>query len=97
MVRNLLSMTRVEAGALELRRDWVDVREAFDRVVALAKRRGATQAFHVRVDPELPFILADPSLLDQALANIVGNAVRYAGADAWNSRARREGGKVVLS
>jgi two-component system, OmpR family, sensor histidine kinase KdpD len=98
MVRNLLSMTRVEAGALELRRDWVDIREAFDRVVALAKRRGATQAFRLDVDPGLPFVLADPSLLDQAMANVVGNAVRYAGSDARvDLAARRDGDGIMLS
>ncbi|MBA1158366.1 sensor histidine kinase [Microvirga mediterraneensis] len=98
MVRNLLSMTRVEAGALELRRDWVDIREAFDRVVAVARRRGATQAFRLDVDPDLPFVEADASLLDQALANIIGNAVRYAGPDAKvELAARRDGRDVVLS
>src|SRR5215207_6439849 len=29
MVRNLLAMTRVEAGGLELNRDWIDIRELF--------------------------------------------------------------------
>ena len=58
----------------------------------------ATQAFRLDVDPELPFVRADPSLLDQALANIVGNAVRYAGPEAEvELAARREGGEIVLS
>ena len=98
MVRNLLSMTRVEAGALELRRDWVDIREAFDRVVALAKRRGATQVVRLDIALGLPFVLADPSLLDQALANIVGNAVRYAGPAAQVVlEAHRDGEAIILS
>ena len=33
MVRNLLAMTRIDAGALEVRRDWVDLREIVERVV----------------------------------------------------------------
>ncbi|MBF9235155.1 sensor histidine kinase [Microvirga alba] len=82
MVRNLLAMTRVEAGALELRRDWLDVREALDRVVAVAKRRGATQRFSVQTQDQMPYISADQTLLDQALTNVVGNAMRYAGPDA---------------
>ena len=82
MVRNLLAMTRVEAGGLELNQDWVDVRELLDRVVATAKRRGATQRFEVLVDDNLPFVTADQTLLDQVLANIVGNAMRYAGPNA---------------
>ncbi|MET0527312.1 MAG: sensor histidine kinase KdpD [Microvirga sp.] len=82
MVRNLLAMTRVEAGALEIRQDWIDVHELLDRVVALFRKRGATQTFKVAIETNLPFLSADSTLLDQALMNIVGNAVRYAGPDA---------------
>ena len=31
MVRNLLAITRIDAGALELRQDWIDLREIVDR------------------------------------------------------------------
>ena len=82
MVRNLLAMTRVEAGALEINRDWIDVRELFDRAVAVAKRRGASQRFEVLVEPELPFLPGDANLLGQVLSNLIGNAIRYAGPSA---------------
>src|SRR5829696_3549190 len=98
MVRNLLAMTRLEAGALELHRDWIDLQELFDRAVALAKRRGTSQAFDVVVEPGLPFVFADPILLDQALANLVGNAVQHAGAHARVVlEAARDGTMVALS
>jgi two-component system sensor histidine kinase KdpD len=98
MVKNLLAMTRLEAGALELNRDWTDLQELFDRAVALARRRGARQTFEVRVEAGLPFILADPNLLDQVLANLVGNAIQHAGADACITlEARRDGSMVVLA
>jgi two-component system sensor histidine kinase KdpD len=82
MVRNLLSMTRLEAGALDMRKDWIDVVELMNRTVAAARKRGAPQKFVVTAAPSLPLIEADQSLLDQALGNVVGNAVRYAGTDA---------------
>lgn len=82
MVRNLLSMTRLEAGALDMRRDWVDVVELMNRAVATVRKRGAPQRFLVTSAPDLPLIEADPSLMDQALGNVVANAVRYAGAGA---------------
>lgn len=98
MVRNLLSMTRVEAGALELNQDWVDVRELFDRVVAISKRRGASQQFEIAVDDSLPFVTADQTLLDQVLANIVGNAVSYAGANAHIAlQAKGKSGSIAIS
>lgn len=98
MVRNLLAMTRVEAGALELRRDWIDVRELLDRIVAFARRRGATQRFAVETRKDLPFVSADPTLLDQALTNVVTNAVRYGGPNARIVlEANRIGDELVIS
>jgi K+-sensing histidine kinase KdpD len=98
MVRNLLAMTRVEADALEINRDWIDIRELFDRAVATAKRRGATQGFEVAVEPGLPFAPADPILLDQVLANLIGNAMRYGGPAARiRLEARAEPDAVVLA
>ncbi len=79
MVRNLLAMTRLEAGALEIRMDWTDVGEVLNRVAAAARRRGATQTITVTTAPDLPLVVADPILLEQALGNVVGNALRYAG------------------
>ena len=98
MVRNLLAITRVEAGALEVNRDWVEVRELFDRAVATAKRRGAVQAFEVVADPDLPLIPADLNLLSQAIANLLNNATRYAGPKACIAlEGRHENDEIVLS
>ena len=48
MVRNLLAMTRIDAGALEVHCDWVDLRELAERVASAARRRGAKQRIEVR-------------------------------------------------
>jgi len=78
MVRNLLSITRVDAGALELRKDWIDLHEIVDRVVSRARRRhGAAASIEVGLPAELPLIRADPTLVEQAMANIVANAISH--------------------
>ncbi|MBN8982408.1 MAG: sensor histidine kinase KdpD, partial [Rhizobiales bacterium] len=77
MVRNLLSMTRIDAGALELRKDWIDLREIAHRVVHAAQRRGAVQKIDIRFPPDLPLVKADALLAEQAIGNIVGNAVKH--------------------
>ncbi|WP_152046804.1 sensor histidine kinase [Aureimonas psammosilenae] len=98
MVRNLLSMTRLEAGALELNRDWIDLGDTLNRAVEVARRRGATQRFTVRL-PEGPILLrADGTLLDQALGNMVANTGRHAGADAQVTlEAAREGEVAAIT
>jgi two-component system, OmpR family, sensor histidine kinase KdpD len=77
MVKNLLAMTRIDAGALELRRDWVDLREIAERVASAAKRRGAASKVVLDLPAELPMIAADALLVEQALTNVVGNAVTH--------------------
>jgi len=76
MVRNLLAMTRIDAGALELRTDWVDLREIVERVINAAKRRGATLSAALDL-PALPLIRADASLIEQAVGNLVNNVVLH--------------------
>jgi two-component system sensor histidine kinase KdpD len=75
MVRNLLAMIRIDAGALELRSDWIDLREIGERVVSAARRRGCSQQLEVTFPEKLPLIRADALLVEQALTNVVGNAL----------------------
>jgi two-component system sensor histidine kinase KdpD len=75
MVRNLLSITRIDAGVLELRWEWIDLREIVERVVTMARRRGVGQFLQVVVPAELPLIRGDASLVEQAIGNVVNNAI----------------------
>ena len=58
MVRNLLAITRIDAGALEFRRDWIDLREIIDRVTSAARRHGARQHIDVTLPSDLPLARA---------------------------------------
>ncbi len=75
MVRNLLAITRIDAGVLELRRDWIDLREIVERVVSATRRRGAAQVLEVVLPLDLPLVQADATLVEQAIGNIIGNSV----------------------
>ena len=77
MVRNLLAITRIDSGALELRRDWIDLREIVDRVVSAARRRGALHQIEVALPADLPLVRADATLVEQAIGNVVGNAIAH--------------------
>jgi two-component system sensor histidine kinase KdpD len=76
-VGNLLDMTRLEGGGLELRSDWADVRDvlgqAADRVARRVGGRKVTRDF----PPMLTLVKADAALLEQALVNILENAIAY--------------------
>jgi two-component system sensor histidine kinase KdpD len=75
LVGNLLDMSRLQTGALELRRHPI----ALEEVVANALRSLGASAAGVVVDvPEdLPLALVDPGLLERAVANILANALHW--------------------
>jgi two-component system sensor histidine kinase KdpD len=77
MVRNLLAITRIDAGALELSKDWVDLREVVERVVNAVRRRAPGVLLEANLPAELPMICTDAILIEQALGNVVSNAVSH--------------------
>jgi two-component system sensor histidine kinase KdpD len=81
MVRNLLAITRIDAGALELRLDWIDLREIAERVVSAARRHGARQSISIEFPADLPLVRGDAALAEQAITNVVGNAVVHTPAE----------------
>src|SRR4029077_2495829 len=70
MVRNLLAITRIDAGALELRRDWIELREVAACVVSVARRHGARQRIELTLPADLPLVRADATLAEQAIGNV---------------------------
>jgi two-component system, OmpR family, sensor histidine kinase KdpD len=79
IVTNLLSFSRIDAGALEPTLDIVDVDEAIEHCVRRLSRVYPGSTFDVDVDPELPLVHADPVLVDQVLTNLLDNAVTHGG------------------
>ncbi|MEU7477526.1 DUF4118 domain-containing protein [Lentzea sp. NPDC042327] len=89
LVDNLLDSSRLATGAVEPQLRAVGCDEA----VALALR-GLNGDVEVDVPETLPLVRADIGLLERVIANVVGNALRYAGAVAV--RASAHGDHVEL-
>lgn len=86
LVTNLLDMTRIQSGALELRREITPVADVVDGGLrASALRRDGSVVVDLPAD--LPPVDVDLVLMEQVLANILDNAARHA----------PEGDQVVIS
>jgi two-component system sensor histidine kinase CpxA len=62
---------------------------------AATEREGAQKSIALQVDPDLQAI-ADPAMLERALANLLRNALRYAGRVAIELAAQRAGDDVAI-
>ncbi|ABR64132.1 DUF4118 domain-containing protein [Sinorhizobium medicae] len=96
-VANLLDMTRVEAGTINARRDWVDVADVVHSAVERARTYFTGRVFETSIAADLPLIRGDSVLLGQVLFNLLDNANRFGGDEAISIYARREGDELVLS
>ncbi|BDU68035.1 two-component sensor histidine kinase [Geothrix oryzae] len=80
LVSNLLDITRLESGALDLQTEWIPVEELIGAV--LNRRELGSDAARVRIHlPEAPpFVSMDPVLMEQVLMNLLDNAMKYSPA-----------------
>ena len=79
LITELLDISRIDAGRLQVRKQPVDVHAAINRhierfVASGYQRERFTLSGH---EAELPEVWADPDRLDQILANLMENAVRH--------------------
>ena len=97
-VENMLDMVRVEAGALQLNLEAVDLTEAVASAADDLRRELEGHAIKLSIPPDLPLVRVDPQLFHQCLANLLENAGKYAGAGSPISiSANRERDGIALS
>ena len=76
-VANMLDMTRVESGTLDLRRDWIEVSDIVSSAVRRAEKSFPARTIDVGIQTDLPPVRGDAVLLEQVLFNILDNADKY--------------------
>ena len=81
LVTNLLDVTRLESGVVDLAKDWVPLEELVG--VALERLQGTLgdRVIKVELPANLPMVQADPVLLGQVLINLLENACKFSPAD----------------
>lgn len=88
LVNDLLDLSRVAAGKIVLKKQHIDLREVAQQTISVAQPMADVQGVEVRTAfPDRPLIVeADPVRIDQIIANILTNAIKYT----------PEGGHVTL-
>jgi len=88
LINDVLDISKIEAGQLELRLESFDIAESIQRCVAslrpIAERKGLELSVHVA--PDLVSTISDRRRFEQILLNLLNNAIKFT-----------DRGKVVVS
>jgi two-component system sensor histidine kinase KdpD len=96
-VGNLLDMTRLESGALELKRSRIDLADIVGTALQRCAKVLARHRVEIELDADLPALELDFVLFEQVLVNLLDNAAKYSPEDTEiRVRARRHGANVAI-
>ncbi len=99
VVNELLDLSRIEAGKLDLEDIAFELAVPLREVLALTAAAAADKGLrlHGSVDPRLPaVVLGDPRRLRQVMLNLVDNAIKFTAAGAVELRLWPEQGRLVV-
>jgi two-component system sensor histidine kinase KdpD len=77
LIRNLLDMTRLESGAIHVKREWLPLEEVVGSALNRLDARLEGRDVRVELPGDLPLAPFDPILMEQVLINLVENAAKY--------------------
>jgi two-component system sensor histidine kinase KdpD len=81
-ISNLLDITRLEAGALKIKKEPYDVQDLIGSCLASLESRAKEKKVKIDIPPNLPLIPMDSVLMAQVLINLLDNALKYSPADS---------------
>ncbi len=97
LVANLLDMTRLQAGVLEVHKEWQPVEEVIGAALGRLGRQLADHPVTTHVAADLPFVPLDDLLVQQVLVNLLENAARHTPAGTpVEVSARQERDSIVV-
>ncbi len=78
LIADLLSMSRLESGALKLQYQWNVLAEIVDTTIAQMEPITRQHRLDVNVSEDLPLVPVDLTLMQQVFTNLLSNCIKYA-------------------
>ncbi len=87
LINDILDISRIESGRLELRREVFDVAAALEETVSSVRQQAAAKSIGLELKPSVPAtIFADRLRIKQVLLNLLSNALKFT----------PEGGRILV-
>jgi two-component system sensor histidine kinase KdpD len=95
-VKNLLDMTRLEAGAVHLQKEWHPLEEVVGAALNRLEGRLKGRPVKTQFPSNLPLVRIDGVLIEQVLVNLLENALKYTPPESPIDLSASDEGEVIL-
>jgi two-component system sensor histidine kinase ResE len=98
LVNELLDLTQIETGHINLKKDKISIRHLTERVIKKVTPIAEQKGIILKTEfEELPLVMADEDRIEQVLINLIDNALRYSedGKEILIKARTNEGGVMV--
>ncbi|HEC21580.1 MAG TPA: GAF domain-containing protein, partial [Chloroflexi bacterium] len=92
LINNILDMSKIEAGKMEIQPEYVNLEDIVDTVIATGRGLVKDKPIQIfkEVEPGLPMVYGDPVRLRQILLNLVSNAAKFTHEGSITVRVERK-------
>jgi len=80
-IQNLLDMTRLGQGSLSVQRDWADLHDIIASAIDRLRTTLKGIAVDIEISADVPLLWLHDILIEQALVNLLDNAIHFSPAD----------------
>ena len=96
-VENILSMTRIDEGKLEIKKDVEVVEEIIAESISRVKRFSGNHNIVIHLPENMVMLFVDGLLIEQVLINLIDNAIKYTQDDSIiEVKVTEKEGKVIF-
>jgi signal transduction histidine kinase len=97
LINDLLDLSKIEAGKLELFEETVDLPALVNRCAVFVSEaaRAKELELHLEIAPDLTAVFCDERKLKQVLLNLLSNAVKFTAMGRISVAARRDGSDLL--
>lgn len=98
LINDVLDLSKIEAGQLNLASETFDLRETLEKVIRTARPLADAKhlALETHVSPEVGPARGDSRRVEQILLNLISNAIKFTDRGTVTVTAERDGDTVVI-
>ncbi len=97
LLSNLLDMTRLESGAIKIKKEWQALEEIVSAALNRLERYLNDHPVTIQFAPDLPLVPVDGMMIEQVFINLLENVIKYtAGGSSIDISARATDNEVIV-